>query len=441
MDLRYYNRYLKFISIIKNLGDRNLKGYVELHHIHPRCLNGTDDPSNLIVLSLREHFLAHWLLWKAYPNFLPLASAFLQMNNKNPKAHFKGNQGRITSRTYQQLKTSVYDKLKEYTTNKVRVRDADGNILTFTKEEYANQSTYKFHTSGKVYVFDLNTDSWVYITSDEYQQNKDRYKPRTSLENFPHGNRNANPNPDTKLFKFRFLDTKTNEILKITKTEARKQNAEYGYKRLIHIQRSRVTCVDQNGDTYNVSLDEYRTNTSSHSHLFKDKVTVFDTQLGKVASLSKEEYYQNPNRYKTSTKGKVLAKDKSGNSVLITKEDFDAGNYVGQTKGLRTVLDKRTNQHVQITKEEYNQNKDHYVGPNQGKVNVIDKITGERKQISKEDFDKTLYVGLGNKKFLFLCQNKLTGKEKYINIYEWDIVKEHYIVLDQAKFNKASQSK
>lgn len=36
----------------------------EKHHIIPRSLGGTNDQSNLVYLTPREHFLAHWLLIK-----------------------------------------------------------------------------------------------------------------------------------------------------------------------------------------------------------------------------------------------------------------------------------------------------------------------------------------------------------------------------------------
>lgn len=38
--------------------------YTEVHHITPRSLGGTDDSVNLVRLTYREHFVAHWLLTK-----------------------------------------------------------------------------------------------------------------------------------------------------------------------------------------------------------------------------------------------------------------------------------------------------------------------------------------------------------------------------------------
>jgi|LakMenEpi03Aug12_release.lakeMendotaPanAssembly.Ray.scaffolds.fasta_scaffold253110_3 hypothetical protein len=39
-------------------------GYIERHHIVPKSLGGTDDESNIVALSGREHYIAHLLLSK-----------------------------------------------------------------------------------------------------------------------------------------------------------------------------------------------------------------------------------------------------------------------------------------------------------------------------------------------------------------------------------------
>ena len=41
-------------------------GYVERHHILPKALGGSDDSSNLVALTAKEHFLAHVLLAKIH---------------------------------------------------------------------------------------------------------------------------------------------------------------------------------------------------------------------------------------------------------------------------------------------------------------------------------------------------------------------------------------
>jgi hypothetical protein len=55
---RWYN------SIIGNALDRKLIGYKEVHHIIPRCMGGSDEETNLVELTAREHFICHILLTK-----------------------------------------------------------------------------------------------------------------------------------------------------------------------------------------------------------------------------------------------------------------------------------------------------------------------------------------------------------------------------------------
>lgn len=51
-------------SIIKNAQSRSITGYTENHHIIPRSLGGNDEPSNLVKLTAKEHFICHLLLTK-----------------------------------------------------------------------------------------------------------------------------------------------------------------------------------------------------------------------------------------------------------------------------------------------------------------------------------------------------------------------------------------
>jgi hypothetical protein len=64
-----------------NKADR-VKGtgeYYESHHVIPRCLGGSDDKNNLVLLSAREHFLAHWMLCRIYKGNSSIIKAFNRM--------------------------------------------------------------------------------------------------------------------------------------------------------------------------------------------------------------------------------------------------------------------------------------------------------------------------------------------------------------------------
>ena len=59
------NKYCKiYFALFNRAKDRSLNGYSERHHIIPRSLGGTNDKSNLSVLTAREHFICHLLLTK-----------------------------------------------------------------------------------------------------------------------------------------------------------------------------------------------------------------------------------------------------------------------------------------------------------------------------------------------------------------------------------------
>lgn len=72
-------------NIIEKAKNRELTGYVEKHHIIPRCMNGTDDLSNIAILTAREHFIAHQLLVMMYPDNWKLALALRFMTNATGK--------------------------------------------------------------------------------------------------------------------------------------------------------------------------------------------------------------------------------------------------------------------------------------------------------------------------------------------------------------------
>lgn len=61
--------------LIQRARERMLDGYVERHHVIPRCMGGNDDVSNLVQLTAEEHYVAHQLLCKMYPSVRGLAFA------------------------------------------------------------------------------------------------------------------------------------------------------------------------------------------------------------------------------------------------------------------------------------------------------------------------------------------------------------------------------
>lgn len=50
------------------------KSNIHAHHIIPKHSGGADDANNLTYLTIRQHIIAHFLLWKIYKNFNDLRS-------------------------------------------------------------------------------------------------------------------------------------------------------------------------------------------------------------------------------------------------------------------------------------------------------------------------------------------------------------------------------
>jgi hypothetical protein len=74
-------------QLMLNAKNREITNYTENHHIIPKCMGGNNDIKNLIKLTFREHYIAHWLLSKMYKKNLKisykLGCAFLLMSKSN----------------------------------------------------------------------------------------------------------------------------------------------------------------------------------------------------------------------------------------------------------------------------------------------------------------------------------------------------------------------
>jgi hypothetical protein len=93
---RIYNQ------IIERAKTRQLDCYKEKHHIIPKCMGGSNDKSNLVELTAREHFLCHRILCKIHLDSLSLKSALWFLIN--------------ASRTYQSRyipSGRVYENIKK----------------------------------------------------------------------------------------------------------------------------------------------------------------------------------------------------------------------------------------------------------------------------------------------------------------------------------------
>ena len=105
-DTKYSRWYNNLIEKSKN---RKLQGYTEKHHIIPRSFGGSNDAANIAVLTAREHYIAHWLLWKMnfpQPYYGKMAAAFKTFCGKL----FYGKK-RTTNHNYK-INSKMYERLR-----------------------------------------------------------------------------------------------------------------------------------------------------------------------------------------------------------------------------------------------------------------------------------------------------------------------------------------
>lgn len=83
--------------------------YYEKHHIIPKSCGGTNDKENLILLTAKEHFIAHLLLTKCYEGEMKIKMcyAFWMMCNRNSKYNEFNELVKISSSTYQYAKELI----------------------------------------------------------------------------------------------------------------------------------------------------------------------------------------------------------------------------------------------------------------------------------------------------------------------------------------------
>ena len=103
----YLNRYVKFIKYIKQMDQSKVQHETEFHHILPKSLfpefsNLNDFPNNGCHLTYRQHFIAHWILYKAYGG--KMTYAFNIMANRSQECK--------SSKIYEQVRRDVSNLMR-----------------------------------------------------------------------------------------------------------------------------------------------------------------------------------------------------------------------------------------------------------------------------------------------------------------------------------------
>lgn len=95
------NYFTIYNQIIERAKHRTLTGYIERHHIIPRCIGGLDTSDNIVKLTAREHYICHRILVRLYPHNSKLVYAFWAMSNQKSKYQ---QRSMVSSRAYSEAK-------------------------------------------------------------------------------------------------------------------------------------------------------------------------------------------------------------------------------------------------------------------------------------------------------------------------------------------------
>jgi len=122
---KYYSIYY---SIINRGLSRTISGYIEKHHIIPKSMGGSDDATNIVHLTAREHFICHLLLVKMTTgkDQFRMACAARMMSTKQDN--------RITARHYETLKKMSRRTAQDFTFEwKEKIRKSKLGKTTWNK--------------------------------------------------------------------------------------------------------------------------------------------------------------------------------------------------------------------------------------------------------------------------------------------------------------------
>jgi hypothetical protein len=114
---KYHSTYFRIINRAKarsfnsRTHAKKILGYVEQHHIIPKCLGGLNIDSNLVYLSAREHFVCHLLLVRFTVDNAKKKMIFalnkMTRKSKNQNRHIP------TSHQYDKIRTDFANSMSE----------------------------------------------------------------------------------------------------------------------------------------------------------------------------------------------------------------------------------------------------------------------------------------------------------------------------------------
>jgi hypothetical protein len=154
--------------LIERSHNRILEGYVEKHHIVPKCLGGSDNKDNIAILTPEEHFLAHQLLIKLFPGNRDLVYAVQLMTTHHTNARINN---KLFGWLRKQMAIVMSAQTKKWLAENEHPKGFLGKTHSAEKKRQISESSKKAMIDAvgvKVYAYNLDGSFYKeYITLTE----------------------------------------------------------------------------------------------------------------------------------------------------------------------------------------------------------------------------------------------------------------------------------
>jgi len=166
-------------SLIAKRQKNPATGYTERHHILPKSLGGSDDPSNLVVLTGREHWVAHLLLYKIHRNSKTLHAC----NMMAMKCEERGINYIKSSRLYEAIRIEHSKRIGQWTSKKGKANSQYGTIWICNIELKENKKISKDGDIPEGWIKGRNKWKPKWKPEYKYRNNRKKLKKRFYITN------------------------------------------------------------------------------------------------------------------------------------------------------------------------------------------------------------------------------------------------------------------
>lgn len=210
-----------------------------------------------------------------------------------------------------------------------------------------------------------------------------------------------------------------------------------------------LLCRNNDGTIYRVSTQEYKL--GHHKHVSADRMNVLDKNTGKIRKIRKsefdastmvtqfsnhvvcydnekqcsrriprEEFYSNGNRYNGITHGTFVVHNKTTGEPVVLKAGtkYDKNIYENRGKAHTVKVYSPDGNKINISREEYKNNKSKFKHTNSLFLNRIDIITGQKRKVSREEYDNNpnQFADL-NAKFYYIVDEQTFASWRKLTVH------------------------